>query len=92
MPGVRPQSLYNATAASGPGGVAALRKGLRFSSRCSWKCTAILLMLTSCVLAAALAYLVGKPPSNPGQQDPVTLSTTRARRLLFISLRNPVRL
>jgi hypothetical protein len=66
MSGVRPQSsLFNATSPHGGvgGGVAgraaALRKNLDFSSRCSWKCTAILFMLTSAVLAAAVAYLTG---------------------------------
>lgn len=66
MPGVRPQSLYNPTSPRGPssGKMGALRKSLTLSSHCSWKCTAILLMLTSCILAAAVAYLIGNPPTN----------------------------
>lgn len=67
MSGVRPQSsLFNPTSPHGGvggGGVAgraaAIRKNLDISSRCSWKCTAILLMLASAVLAAAVAYLTG---------------------------------
>ena len=59
--GVRPQSsLFNpASPRSGPGPVGSLRKSLDLSSRCSWKCTAILFMLASAVLAAAVAYLTG---------------------------------
>ena len=79
MSGVRPQSnLFNPTgAARSTGG---LRKSLSLSSRCSWKCTAILFMLASAVLVAALAYLTGKliPES--------TLSTLVKKRVRVIFL------
>ena len=62
MSGVRPQSslfsLASPHSRSGMG-VGALRKSLSFSSRCSWKCTAILFVLTSALLAPAVAYLTG---------------------------------
>lgn len=61
MSGVRPQSsLFNPASPRAVGGpVGSLRKSLDLSSRCSWKCTAILFMLASAVLAAAVAYLTG---------------------------------
>lgn len=55
MSGVRPQSNLFSPASPRP----ALRKSRHFSAHCSWKCTAILFMLASAVLAAAVAYLTG---------------------------------
>lgn len=60
MSGVRPQSsLFPASPRGVNGPAGSLRKSLDLSSRCSWKCTAILFMLASAVLAAAVAYLTG---------------------------------